>query len=104
MEIRDSLPLYFECGTFRSAGAWFTWDALSVSHDNLSSRSLKWFSHLVTRGRFFGLTSKIPPLGSMFNFDADVKKTTMRHQCENRLSFSRSLKDATRDVSTVNQT
>ncbi len=32
---------------------------------------------------FFGLASKIPPLGSMLNFDADVKKTTARHQCEN---------------------
>ncbi len=26
-----------------------------------------------------GLTSKIPPLGSTLNFDADVKKTTVRH-------------------------
>ena len=32
---------------------------------------------------FSGLTSKIPPLGSMLNFDADVKKTTAHHQCEN---------------------
>ncbi len=32
---------------------------------------------------FSGLASKIQPLGSMFNFDADVKKTTARHQCEN---------------------
>ncbi len=32
---------------------------------------------------FSGLTSKIPPLGSMINFDADVKNTTVRHQCEN---------------------
>ncbi len=31
---------------------------------------------------FSALTSKIPPLGSMQNFDADVKKTTARHQCE----------------------
>ncbi len=29
---------------------------------------------------FSELTSKIPPLGSMLNFDADVKKTTARHQ------------------------
>ncbi len=29
---------------------------------------------------FSGLTSKIPPLGSASNFDADVKKTTARHQ------------------------
>ncbi len=42
---------------------------------------LKGFSHC-----FFGLTSKFPPLGSMLNFDADVKNTTMRHQCENRLT------------------
>ncbi len=36
------------------------------------------------RGRLLGLTSKIPPLGSMLHFDADVKnKTTARHQCEN---------------------
>ncbi len=28
---------------------------------------------------FSGLTSKIPPLGSVLNFDADVKKTTARH-------------------------
>ncbi len=28
---------------------------------------------------FFGLTSKTSPLGSMLNFDADVKKTTARH-------------------------
>ncbi len=30
---------------------------------------------------FSGLTSKIPPLGSMLNFDADVKKKIARHQC-----------------------
>ena len=35
---------------------------------------------------FSELTSKIPPLGSMLNFDADVKKTTARHQCENRFN------------------
>ena len=34
---------------------------------------------------FSGLTSKISPLGSMLNFDADVKKTTARLQCENRV-------------------
>ncbi len=28
---------------------------------------------------FLALTSKIPPLSAMFNFDADVKKTTARH-------------------------
>ena len=33
----------------------------------------------------FALTSKFPPLGSPLNFDADVKETTARHQCENRL-------------------
>ncbi len=32
---------------------------------------------------FFGLTSKIPPSGSMLNFDANVKKRTVHHQCEN---------------------
>ncbi len=35
---------------------------------------------------FSGLTSKIPPLGSMKNFDPDVKNTTRRHQCENHLT------------------
>ena len=30
------------------------------------------------------LASKIPPLGSMLKFDADVKNSTARHQCENR--------------------
>ncbi len=34
---------------------------------------------------FSGLTSKIPPLSSILKFDADVKETTARHQCENRL-------------------
>ncbi len=33
---------------------------------------------------FSGLTPKIPPLGSMLNFDADVKNMTARHQYENR--------------------
>ncbi len=28
---------------------------------------------------FLALTSKIPPLGSVLNFDAGVKKTTTRH-------------------------
>ncbi len=37
---------------------------------------------------FFGLTSKIPPLASMLNFDADVKKATARHQCENHLTLA----------------
>ncbi len=32
---------------------------------------------------FLGLTSKNPPLGSMLNFDADVKDTTARHLREN---------------------
>ncbi len=32
---------------------------------------------------FLGSTSKISSLGSMLNFDADVKETTARHQCEN---------------------
>ncbi len=35
---------------------------------------------------FSGLKSKISSLGSMLNFDANVKKTTARHQCENRLT------------------
>ncbi len=37
---------------------------------------------------FSELTSKIPPLGSTVNFDADVKrqKDDVRHQCENRQS------------------
>ncbi len=47
--------------------------------------STKAFSRWVTRGRFVGLTSKIPSLGSMVNFDADVKKTTAHHQRDNRL-------------------
>ncbi len=42
-------------------------------------------SHWLKRG-FFRLTSEIPPLCSMLNFDADVKNTTARHQCENRYS------------------
>ncbi len=56
-------------------------------------RCARWFVR-ETRGRddvfalrdtwsLFGLTSKIPPLDSMLNFDADVNKTTTRHQCEN---------------------
>ncbi len=40
---------------------------------------------------FYELTSKIPPLGSMLNFDADVKTTTARHQCENPYWRCRSL-------------
>ncbi len=36
---------------------------------------------------FVGLTSKIPPLGSMLKFDADVKNMTARHQRENSFSF-----------------
>ncbi len=43
---------------------------------------------------FSGLTSKIPPLDSMLNFDADVKKTTARHQCENRLTLLTELRPA----------
>ncbi len=38
---------------------------------------------------FSGLTSNIPTLGSMSNFDADVRKLTAHHQCENRLSVWR---------------
>ncbi len=33
---------------------------------------------------FSGLTSKIQPLHFMLKFDADVKQSTTRHQCENR--------------------
>ncbi len=40
-------------------------------------------SRWVTPRSFFGLTSKIPPLGSVLNFDVDVKNTTARHQFEN---------------------
>ena len=32
------------------------------------------------------LTSKIPPLGSMLNFHADVKIMTAHHQCKNSFS------------------
>ena len=35
---------------------------------------------------FVALTSKIPPLGSTLNFDADVKKMTARHRRENLVS------------------
>ncbi len=34
---------------------------------------------------FYRLTSRIPPLDSMRNFDADVKASTTGHQCENPL-------------------
>ncbi len=37
---------------------------------------------------FSGSTSKMSRLGSMLNFDADVKKTTARHQCETRSDTS----------------
>ncbi len=33
---------------------------------------------------FLGLTSKIPLLGAMVTFDADVKMMTTRHLCEKR--------------------
>ncbi len=33
------------------------------------------------RAVVFALTSKNSPLGSTLNFDADVKKMTVRHQC-----------------------
>ncbi len=39
--------------------------------------------HIGWRAGISGLTSTFSPLGSMLNFDADVKKTTARHQCEN---------------------
>ncbi len=55
-----------------------------------------WNSREASRGftlgdarSFWRLTSKIPPLGSMLNFDADVKKMNARHQCENRFSLQR---------------
>ncbi len=37
---------------------------------------------------FFAVASKIPPLGPMLNFDADVIETTSRHQRKNRLRSS----------------
>ena len=33
---------------------------------------------------FSELTLKIQPLGSILNFDADVKNTTARHQCTSK--------------------
>ncbi len=45
----------------------------------------EWVFALGDAQSFSGLTSKIPPLGSMLNFDADVKNTTARYQCENGL-------------------
>ncbi len=45
-----------------------------------------WIQAVFTSGdarSLSGLTSKVLPLGSMFNFDADIKRTTARHQCEN---------------------
>ncbi len=52
-------------------------------------QKFKGFCTLGDARSFSGLTSKIPPLGSMLNFDADVKKTTARHQGENRLDATR---------------
>ncbi len=46
-----------------------------ATHQGVSTLSDAW--------SFYGLTSNIPPLGSTLNFDADVKKTTTPHQCEN---------------------
>ncbi len=37
---------------------------------------------------FLGQTSKIPPFTSMLKFDADVKNTSARHQCENRFMLN----------------
>ncbi len=34
------------------------------------------------------VTSKVPPMGSTSNFDADVKNTAARHRCENGFSLS----------------
>ena len=42
-------------------------------------RSTEWVSILGDARSFSGPTSKIPPLGSMLNFDADVKTMTARH-------------------------
>ncbi len=57
------------------------WTILS-SHEDLTPQMyvarFKGFSHW-WRAVVFGLTSKILPLGSTLNFDADVKKTTARH-------------------------
>ncbi len=38
---------------------------------------------------FSELTSKIPPLSSMLNFDVDVKNMTARHQCENHVTHAK---------------
>ncbi len=47
---------------------------------------------------FSGLTSKMTPLGPMLNFDADVKNTKARHECENRFRRCVSVHDHRRCV------
>ncbi len=62
-------------------------------HNRLTCGSKKWARPgvftLSDARSFFGLTSKIPPLGSLLNFDADIKKMIARHQCENRFPRSK---------------
>ncbi len=58
-----------------------------ATHDAFSA-VLEWVFTLRDAKSIIELTSKIPPLGSMSNFDADVIKTTTRHQCENRLTHA----------------
>ncbi len=48
--------------------------ALCISKRFFSTGSLEWVFTLGDARLFSGLTSKIPLLGSMLNFDADVKK------------------------------
>ncbi len=57
---------------------------LPVSSASVQRGELKGF-HVGDARSFFALTSKITPLGSLLNFDVDVKKTTARHQRENRV-------------------
>ncbi len=38
---------------------------------------------------FWGLTSKVPPLGFVLNFDAEVKTGPRVTQCENRVTHRR---------------
>ena len=44
------------------------------------------FSHWVTRGPFLGQRQEFHHWAQWLNFDADVKNTTARHQCENRFA------------------
>ena len=64
-------------------------DALHCVFSGVPGMGSQRFTYPSRRGRrrFLGLTSKVAPLDSMLNFDADVKNTTARHQCENRFFF-----------------